>query len=237
MLTTKFEKATFVLDAFEGEEFGGYTQGETWNGFECPYFPFDSAKHLMTVCRGGERGKHRPRHQICRFINAKSGLHFRYRARDQGQFRASHAQPAVANERCGRRELPVLPSWCRYQVSALRVDVYAGSVGFPSGHPLFARHVALGLDRLARPAKRILRGRRPKRRSTQAAKDAPHPLHPAWPRRMPGAAKMRGVRVEQDMPVGFPRGERRASRGRFLRTTARIIATHTSFKITVINLS
>lgn len=49
MQTTLFRKATFVLDAFEGETFEGYTQGETWNGFECPYFPFDSAQRLMEV--------------------------------------------------------------------------------------------------------------------------------------------------------------------------------------------
>ena len=49
MQTTRFQKATFVLDAFEGEEFEGYTQGETWNGFACPYFPFESAQRLMAV--------------------------------------------------------------------------------------------------------------------------------------------------------------------------------------------
>ena len=49
MQTTTFEKATFVLDAFEGEEFEGYTQGETWNGFACPFLPFESAQRLMEV--------------------------------------------------------------------------------------------------------------------------------------------------------------------------------------------
>ncbi len=49
MQTTKLEKAVFVLDAFEGEEFEGYTQGETWNGFECPYFLFESAQRLMSA--------------------------------------------------------------------------------------------------------------------------------------------------------------------------------------------
>lgn len=42
-------KARFVLDAFAEEEFEGYTQGETWNGFACPYFPFESAVRLMNV--------------------------------------------------------------------------------------------------------------------------------------------------------------------------------------------
>lgn len=51
MQTTKFQKATFTLDAFEGEEFEGYTQGETWNGFACPYLPFESAQRLMSVLR------------------------------------------------------------------------------------------------------------------------------------------------------------------------------------------
>ena len=45
----RFEKAIFVLDAFEDEQFEGYTRGETWNGFACPYFPFESAQHLMNV--------------------------------------------------------------------------------------------------------------------------------------------------------------------------------------------
>lgn len=49
MQTTKFQKATFILDAFEGEEFEGCTQGETWNGFACPYFPFENAQRLMSV--------------------------------------------------------------------------------------------------------------------------------------------------------------------------------------------
>jgi len=49
MQTTTFEKATFILDAFEGEEFEGYTQGETWNGFACPYLTFESAQRLMDV--------------------------------------------------------------------------------------------------------------------------------------------------------------------------------------------
>lgn len=53
MQTTQFEKATFVLDAFEGEEFEGYTQGETWNGFECPYLTFESAQRLMAVLSAG----------------------------------------------------------------------------------------------------------------------------------------------------------------------------------------
>jgi len=53
MQTTRFQKATFVLDAFEGEEFEGYTQGEAWNGFACPYFPFESALRLMSVLSAG----------------------------------------------------------------------------------------------------------------------------------------------------------------------------------------
>lgn len=49
MKSTMLEKAVFVLDALDGEEFEGYTQGEEWNGFECPYFPFESAQRLMSV--------------------------------------------------------------------------------------------------------------------------------------------------------------------------------------------
>ncbi len=55
MNSIMLEKAVFVLDAFEGEEFEGYMQGETWNGFACPYFPFESAQRLMLVlCAAGQ---------------------------------------------------------------------------------------------------------------------------------------------------------------------------------------
>lgn len=49
MQTTQFQKAIFVLDAFEDEQFEGYTTGETWNGFACPYLTFESAQRLMAV--------------------------------------------------------------------------------------------------------------------------------------------------------------------------------------------
>ena len=49
MSTTRFVKATFVLDALEGEEFEGYTQDEQWNGFACPHFPLESAQRLMAA--------------------------------------------------------------------------------------------------------------------------------------------------------------------------------------------
>lgn len=49
MRTTQFQKAIFALDAFEGEQFEGYTTGETWNGFACPYLTFESAQRLMAV--------------------------------------------------------------------------------------------------------------------------------------------------------------------------------------------
>lgn len=49
MIDTNFKKARFSLDAYEGEMFEGYTRGETWNGFECPYFLRENAERIIEV--------------------------------------------------------------------------------------------------------------------------------------------------------------------------------------------
>ena len=36
----------FYLDALDGKEYRGYTTGETWNGWACPYFTFEEAKRI-----------------------------------------------------------------------------------------------------------------------------------------------------------------------------------------------
>lgn len=41
-----FHEADFCMD-LSAERFSGYTDGDTWNGFACPYFPFDEAVRLL----------------------------------------------------------------------------------------------------------------------------------------------------------------------------------------------
>jgi hypothetical protein len=38
--------ADFALDFLDDVTFEGYTQGETWNGFACPYFSFEQAQGM-----------------------------------------------------------------------------------------------------------------------------------------------------------------------------------------------
>lgn len=40
------EAATFSIDFIADKIFAGYTRGETWNGFSCPYFTFEQAQLL-----------------------------------------------------------------------------------------------------------------------------------------------------------------------------------------------
>jgi len=43
-----FHRAEFCLELSE-ETFSGYTDGDTWNGFACPYFLYDEAVRLLEV--------------------------------------------------------------------------------------------------------------------------------------------------------------------------------------------
>lgn len=40
-------KAQFLIDLYGDKVFDGYTQGETWNGWACPYFTFEQAERLV----------------------------------------------------------------------------------------------------------------------------------------------------------------------------------------------
>ncbi len=42
-------QSTFMLDALGESSFSGYTNGEEWNGFACPYFNFDQATALVVA--------------------------------------------------------------------------------------------------------------------------------------------------------------------------------------------
>src|SRR5262245_374154 len=43
---SKFTSASFCMDGTEGR-FEGYTEGDTWNGWECPYFEFSEAQRVL----------------------------------------------------------------------------------------------------------------------------------------------------------------------------------------------
>lgn len=41
----------FSLDPLIGQSFDGYSLGEVWNGFACPYFTFEQAQRVADVSR------------------------------------------------------------------------------------------------------------------------------------------------------------------------------------------
>jgi len=43
--------AKFAIDFLEGQIFEGYTKGEDWNGFACPYFTLEQARRLVDAWR------------------------------------------------------------------------------------------------------------------------------------------------------------------------------------------
>ncbi len=48
--------ARFQIDAIEGRTFEGFTKGETWNGFACPYFTYEQAQDLLgAFVQAGDR--------------------------------------------------------------------------------------------------------------------------------------------------------------------------------------
>lgn len=40
------KKAQFKIETFPSELFNGYTDGENWNGWVCPYFSFEEAQKI-----------------------------------------------------------------------------------------------------------------------------------------------------------------------------------------------
>ncbi len=43
-----FKRSSFSMDALEGI-FEGYSDGETWNGWACPYFEYLEAERVLTA--------------------------------------------------------------------------------------------------------------------------------------------------------------------------------------------
>jgi hypothetical protein len=42
----KLKESVFYLDIMEKKKYNGYTTGETWNGWACPYFKFEEAEKI-----------------------------------------------------------------------------------------------------------------------------------------------------------------------------------------------
>lgn len=50
-------KTKFQIDTLGDQEFDGFTTGETWNGFACPYFRFAEAQRVLAACKAlGDQG-------------------------------------------------------------------------------------------------------------------------------------------------------------------------------------
>jgi hypothetical protein len=49
------QEAKFSIDTLGDKIFDGYTQGEEWNGWACPYFTFEQAQKVAEAFNEGER--------------------------------------------------------------------------------------------------------------------------------------------------------------------------------------
>lgn len=48
-MNTKLHPAKFSIDTLGSVVFEGFTSGETWNGWDCPYFTFEQGQKVMEV--------------------------------------------------------------------------------------------------------------------------------------------------------------------------------------------
>lgn len=46
--------AKFVIDVFPGQQFEGFSNGESWNGWACPYFTFEEGQKILQAHNSGE---------------------------------------------------------------------------------------------------------------------------------------------------------------------------------------
>lgn len=44
---TQWTKTTFVIDSLPSESFEGYSNGENWNGWACPFFDHATAERVL----------------------------------------------------------------------------------------------------------------------------------------------------------------------------------------------
>lgn len=54
-----FRRADFAIEALGNVSFQGFTRGETWNGWECPYFSRETAEQIL---KASERNGYRWRY-------------------------------------------------------------------------------------------------------------------------------------------------------------------------------
>lgn len=45
--TRKFSRMRFSIESLENAEFEGFTDGDSWNGWACPYFTNQTAKTIL----------------------------------------------------------------------------------------------------------------------------------------------------------------------------------------------
>lgn len=58
-IETELKKSSFVIDALHGYVFPGFTKGEEWNGWACPYFTREQAEGIVNI--------------HCKVLNANAG--------------------------------------------------------------------------------------------------------------------------------------------------------------------
>lgn len=51
----KLQPAHFTLDSLGDVLLDGFTAGETWNGWECPYFTFQQARKVVDAFNASQR--------------------------------------------------------------------------------------------------------------------------------------------------------------------------------------
>ena len=61
----------FSTDILGDDTFSGYTDGRTWNGWACPYFPFEQAQRLVAAWRdSGWKAGYDPKRDVFTFAAA-----------------------------------------------------------------------------------------------------------------------------------------------------------------------
>jgi hypothetical protein len=50
-ITREFQRARFTIDSLPNRIFEGFTDGDTWNGWACPYFTHDIAITILQAAR------------------------------------------------------------------------------------------------------------------------------------------------------------------------------------------
>jgi len=62
------KQATFSLDPLEGQTFEGFTEGERWNDWACPYFTKAQAEQIVTARnKSGYKADYDPAADVFRF--------------------------------------------------------------------------------------------------------------------------------------------------------------------------